>query len=204
MGFTPPSVKPEAVAGAPYSGEEEYEQNGSVTKGRLIYRDSEGRVRTERPMAPGGKRQVVEIIDPVLGCHWVLDTQNKIAHLMKPQPPPLTPGAVPAPPPMPTAPTGPSVAPPQPKVTNEQLEGRLMDGVSVAGNRSTTVYPDGRTVIGESWMSSELKILVMTRMGDQTFRIARLSRAEPHPSLFRVPSDYTIVEETGTFLVEYR
>ena len=54
MAFTPPASKPPAVKGAPYSGEEEFVRGEKVEKGRRIFRDSEGRVRTERPMYPGG------------------------------------------------------------------------------------------------------------------------------------------------------
>jgi hypothetical protein len=41
-----------------------------------IIGDSEGRIRTERAMAPGGKQGIVEISDPVLGASWVLDTRR--------------------------------------------------------------------------------------------------------------------------------
>ena len=215
MAFAPHQTLGEAVKGAPYSAEEQYEQvvtassgtqTVTVTKGRMLYRDSEGRVRTEREMTPGGKLKVVEILDPVGQYRWVLDTQHKVAHLVLPAPPPPPPKAVEtlATPPPPATPP-----PAQPKVTIEQLDGRILDGVAVVGSRSITVFPDGRTTRGESWYATELKMLVMTKMEypdqpGQVFRLTNLHVSEPHPALFRVPADYTVVEEREPFVVEYQ
>jgi hypothetical protein len=202
MGFTPPTVKPAAVAGAPYSAEEEYVHGDAVTKGRKIFRDSEGRVRTERPMVAGGRHYIVEIMDPVLGANWVLDTQHKVAHLMMPQP--LPPPAEPAAPGVQAPPTPQGPPPPQPVVTVEQLGPIYEDGLKQVGSRTTTVYPDGHKLIGETWLSTELQVLVKSQMGEQLFRLAGIKRSEPLPTLFRVPVDYTIVEEKGTFVVSYQ
>jgi hypothetical protein len=73
-------------------------------------------MRIEKEMSPGGKLVVVEILDPVGGYRWVLDTQHKVAHLVLPAPPPPPIKAVPlnTNPPAPTTPP-----PPQPKVAVE-------------------------------------------------------------------------------------
>ena len=41
------------------------------------------------------------------------------------------------------------------------------------------------------------------RSGSSTLRIQNLERSEPDPALFQVPADYTIVEETGRFTVDF-
>jgi len=211
MAFSPHQTLGDVVKGAPYSGEEQYEsvvtaasgtQTTTVTKGRILYRDSEGRVRTERELVPGSKLKIVEIIDPVGGYRWVLDTQHKVAHLVLPAPPPKAPDVPVTPPP-----AGPQ--PPQPKVTIEQLDQRIIEGVACVGSRTITVFPDGRTNRGESWYSPELRMLMLTKMEyqdqpGQVFRITNLHVSEPHPALFRVPADYTVIEEKEQFIVEYK
>jgi hypothetical protein len=37
----------------------------------------------------------------------------------------------------------------------------------------------------------------------QTFRIDNLSRTTPDPSLFMPPAGYTVVDETGTFTIDF-
>jgi hypothetical protein len=52
-------------------------------------------------------------------------------------------------------------------------------------------------VTTETWHSPKLKVLVMSkssdpRMGETTYKLTNLSRAEPDPALFQIPADYTI------------
>lgn len=83
------------VAGAPYSAQRvsEHVQIGADgtrfttnNEQETIYRDSQGRTRTERPMMVGPNPQatdaplIVEIQDPVANFAYTLDTQNKVAH----------------------------------------------------------------------------------------------------------------------------
>ena len=56
-------------------------------------------------------------------------------------------------------------------------------------------------ITSEEWTSPELQTLVLTRhndprSGESTYKLMNIIRAEPDPSLFQVPSDYT-VRETG-------
>src|SRR5258708_3430258 len=94
-----------SVNGAPYSGEQVNEQIQILADGTRItrtqpatkiYRDSNGRTRTERPMFRGmpmaGRAPespvVVEITDPVAQVKYTLDTANKVAHRQRlPSPP---------------------------------------------------------------------------------------------------------------------
>ena len=103
MSFSPMRFAQMPVLGAPYSGEEIQEQQQTLSDGthinrtnmrRMMYRDSQGRTRAERPMMPmmvasngGGQApQIVEITDPVQGVQYTLDTEHKIAHRVTLQP----------------------------------------------------------------------------------------------------------------------
>ncbi|MGH9408937.1 MAG: hypothetical protein ACRD1V_05745 [Vicinamibacterales bacterium] len=88
------------------------------------------------------------------------------------------------------------------------LEHKTIDGISVEGRVNTKVIPAGAigndlpiTITSEEWTSPDLQVLVMTRhsdprSGDSTYRLANIVRADPDPSLFMVPPDYT-VKDTG-------
>jgi hypothetical protein len=81
-----------------------------------------------------------------------------------------------------------------------------MEGVLVNGMRTTHTIPAGQigndrpiTIVTEVWTSPDLKTVVYSRrsdprMGEQTFRLTNIVRAEPSPSLFTVPADFKIVD----------
>lgn len=94
-----------------------------------------------------------------------------------------------------------------PKNTRKESLGKqTIEGVEAEGTRSTTTIPAGEIgneqpieIVSESWYSSELQTVVMTRhsdprMGETTYRLTNINRSEPARSLFEVPSDYTIQE----------
>jgi hypothetical protein len=89
------------VTGAPYSAQRvsEHVQIGAdgtrfttTNQQETIYRDSQGRTRTERRMMTGPNVSdgptLVEISDPVANFGYTLDTQNKVAHRYAFQSPP--------------------------------------------------------------------------------------------------------------------
>ena len=88
----------------------------------------------------------------------------------------------------------------------EDLGSKTMEGVTVTGTRTTRTIPAGQigndrplSIVTEVWTSPELKTVVYSkrsdpRMGDQTFQLTNIVRAEPDPSLFTVPSDFKILE----------
>jgi hypothetical protein len=90
--------------------------------------------------------------------------------------------------------------------TTEDLGSQTMEGVFVTGVRTTRTIPAGQignekpiSVVTEVWTSPDLKTIVYSkrddpRMGEQTFKLTTISRSEPDPSLFTVPSDFQIVE----------
>jgi hypothetical protein len=91
-------------------------------------------------------------------------------------------------------------------VTTEDLGTQTMEGVTVTGTRTTQTIPVGKigndrpiVITTEVWTSPDLKTTVLSkrsdpRMGDQTFKLTNIQRAEPDSSLFTVPSDFKVTE----------
>ncbi|HEY0544672.1 MAG TPA: hypothetical protein VGC91_04675 [Pyrinomonadaceae bacterium] len=199
-----------AVKGIPYSAEAVTETSQVLSNGTRIShksntqvaRDGEGRLRRERKldaigpfMNAGENRTLVIIDDPVLGFHFILDEQKKIAR------------RIPNPPPPPPPPAG------EPDERGEFEEGKVeslgtqtIEGVEAEGTRSTITIPAGRIgndrpleIVSERWFSKALQVVVMNkhsdpRMGETVYRLTNIKRNEPDASLFKVPSDYTIKE----------
>jgi hypothetical protein len=91
-------------------------------------------------------------------------------------------------------------------LTTEDLGTQTMEGVLVTGVRTTHTIPAGEIgndkpiiIITEVWKSADLKTIVYSkrsdpRMGDTTFRLTNIVRAEPDPALFTVPADFKLVD----------
>ena len=238
-----------ALTGAPYCADEISEFQQTLNDGthilqtnrdRRVCRDTAGRTRTERSLFNGARPgnvasaniMVVEILDPVSGVQYTLDTQHKIAHrvtigtgnvnrprLMRDTvtSTPATASILPAPairanvP----APNQPADSTPRPEMSNESLGTRMIEGIRAEGMMNKTVYPvnaEGNdrpiTVTVETWMSPDLKISLLhkssdPRHGDRINRVENLNRTEPDPSLFQPPPDYQVVDEAGTFKIDY-
>ena len=89
-------------------------------------------------------------------------------------------------------------------VSAAPLEHKMIDGIPVEGRKTTTVIPAGQigneqpiTITSEEWRSPDLNVLVQThhsdpRTGESSYRVTNIIRAEPDPSLFMVPTDYTV------------
>ena len=96
----------------------------------------------------------------------------------------------------------------------ENLGSQTMEGVPVNGVRTTRIIPAGQigndkpiSIVTEIWTSPDLKTIVYSkrsdpRMGEQTFRLTNIVRAEPDPSLFTVPADFKISD--GPQAIVYR
>ena len=101
-----------------------------------------------------------------------------------------------------------------PKPVRESLGTQNIEGVATEGTRVTITLPAGMVgneqpinIVNESWFSSELHTLVMSkhsdpRFGETTYRLTNISRSEPAHSLFEVPADYTIKQ--GEPMREFR
>lgn len=187
-------------------------------------RDSQGRTREEPPVpsAPADVRHLAFIQDPVSGTAYTLSLTDKTAYKMPSAG--TSPGgdnkhaaitvmaggagmsgtiASPETPPMAFAVQVSDSATP---ANTEDLGSETMEGLSVTGVRTTRTIPAGQignaesiTIVTEVWTSSDLKTVVSSKrtdplMGDDTFQLSNISRAEPDPSLFVVPTDFKIVD----------
>jgi hypothetical protein len=165
---------------------------------------------------------LVFIQDPVAGTSYTLNLTDKTAW-KNPMSPGGTDGPGVAvgtffiqratgPPPVPL-PTPPMIALPKHLATDEQLEAnsealgsQTMEGIVVNGVRTTHTIAAGQigndrpiSIVTEVWTSTDLKTIISSkrndpRMGEQTFRLTNIVRAEPDPSLFTVPADFKIVD----------
>ena len=94
----------------------------------------------------------------------------------------------------------------QAQVSTEDLGSQTMEGVLVNGVRATHTIPAGQIgnekpihIVTEVWTSPDLKTIVYSkrsdpRMGEQTFQLKNIVRAEPDASLFTVPADFTTMD----------
>jgi hypothetical protein len=88
----------------------------------------------------------------------------------------------------------------------EDLGQQTIEGVLANGTRMTTTIPAGAvgneqpiTIVSEQWFSPELGVLVLTRhsdprVGETSYRLTNIVRAEPDRALFQAPADYTVKE----------
>jgi hypothetical protein len=165
---------------------------------------------------------LVFIQDPVAGTSYTLNLTDKTAW-KNPTPPAGMggPGAAvgsstffvqtgsgvpPVPPPPMIALTKHLATDEQHESTTESLGSQTMEGVVVNGVRTTRTVPAGQvgndrpiSIVTEVWTSADLRTIVSSRrndprMGEQTFRLTNIVRAEPDPSLFAVPADFKIID----------
>jgi hypothetical protein len=230
------------VTGAPFSGVRESESTQTLADGthisrkmmlQKIWRDSDGRMRTERPMmmalhASEDSPVIIEITDPIAGYRYTLDTQGKVAHRVAIAPPPAIPlqqrkAMADA-----TARQGTSQPAPRGGLVgsfstiprrivsqSESLGTKLIDGIPVQGTKWTHTIPAGEqgndrpiSTVTESWTSPDLKEMIESsssdpRNGESVTRLTNIDRNNPDPSLFQVPADYEIVDEQGPFSINY-
>ena len=194
-----------------------------------LSRDSEGRTRREPVSTTSEKPAIVTIEDPVAGANYLLDPLHKTANkLPLPKTRIILPatGATSATTsPSKTIHIagpgeGPQVASFQPGIVNldsavapaqEDLGTQNVSGVLAKGTRSTITIPTGQIgndrplqVVSERWYSDEIGMLVKTtnsdpRFGTTTYELTNISRAAPDPSLFLIPSDYSVNEGKAMF-----
>jgi len=211
------------VTGAPYSAQEVVERTQTLPNGNVIsrktqsnvYRDSSGRVRTERTIPAGrpaagrtaaqtATRTIVNIHDPVAGVSSELDTASKTARQMtipNRGANPAFQGNRPG--------RGANGAASDPNVVTESLPMQTVNGVQATGTRVTRTIPAGQIgnaqpiqIVHETWMSPDLKVPVMVKISDPrsgttVTQLTNITRSEPDPSLFQVPSDYTVTKGRG-------
>ena len=209
------------VINAPYAGELVSEHVRTVAGGaqlaqtneiQRVFRDSQGRTRTERPVmmaspVPQPGPVLIEVTDPVAGFAWIADDQSRTVHRVPIQPKP----AAPDPGPPPKVPLVPLRDSSLQDVKSEKLGTQNIDGFLAEGTRTTMTWRAGSqgndrpfSDTRETWFATELKTMVLSkyvsmRGGESTTRLTNISRAEPDPALFQPPQEYVIVDEEGSF-----
>jgi hypothetical protein len=198
------------VTGAPFSGTETLTEQQTLANGNSIsnkwqsnvYRDSQGRTRTEETITPAastGKAPytIVTIFDPVAGYRYVLDSSTMTA---RQSPVPKLPSA--------SSPARPA-RPAPPNVATTDLGTATINGEASKGTQLTETIPAGAIgnvqpiqVVRISWISSELNIPVQIktsdpRNGTRDFELTNIAHAEPNASLFVVPAGYTVQQGGG-------
>lgn len=197
------------VKGSPYSAQFSTESTQVLADGTritrtshgLVYRNTEGGTRREQKIAnlgpipiEGQPKDLIFINDPVAGAHYVIDVQEHSARKL-----PFRDAA-------PGEPRQEFEGSPDP-VTTELLGKQLIEGVQAEGTRTTMTIPAGKIgndrpikIVSERWYSPELQIVVLSKhsdpfAGDNVYRLTAISRDEPAPTLFSVPTDYRVTEE---------
>ena len=194
------------VTGAPYAGSEtsqivEKLADGNVitrTNQAKVYRDKDGRVRIEHTLAPPGAtaqtpQTRITIFDPVAGVSYMLDpaTNTAVKHTLPAagtmrQPPPNR-GANSANAPVKT-----------------DLGTKTFGNLQATGTSTVRTIPAGAignaqpiVISREVWISTALQVPVHIatsdpRFGTTTMDLTNVTQGDQDPTLFQVPSNYTI------------
>jgi len=206
LGAGPGSRTP--VTGAPYSGTETLQTQETLADGNqivrrqqsMVFRDSQGRVRTEQTITPTDSAKapftIVTIFDPVAGYQYVLDSSKMTARQRSL---PKFDGAR-QPFPGRTPPSGANA----PQRTTTDLGIQVVNGVAAKGTQITQTIPAGAIgnvqpiqVVRITWVANELKVPVSIktsdpRFGNRDMELTNITQSEPSASLFVVPAGYTI------------
>jgi len=208
-------VSNKLVTGAPYSAQAVTQFTQTLANGDHIQRtttasvarDSQGRTRTDRSIAAvgalaasGGEHRAIVIHDPVAGMSYALDPASHTARSMQIRAPRSDAASAESA----EAHANARAARSQANLKTEDLGTQTIQGVSAQGKRVTRVIPAGKEgnekeidIVTETWYSPDLQVVVMSktsdpRFGDSVYQLNSISRAEPDPALFAVPSDYTV------------
>jgi len=202
------------VTNAPFTATFSTQTSQALSDGNQIQRtttgtfarDSQGRTRRDYTLSSIGPwtasgdsaPHVVIINDPVAKVQYILDPDKKTARKV-PSPPANWRGTNGAPSPPPNG------SPRTPKdETTVDLGTQMIAGVSAQGTRNTRLIPAGEigntqplSITSERWLSPDLQTVVLTkrsdpRTGSALFQLTNILRQEPDPTLFQVPSDYTV------------
>jgi hypothetical protein len=197
------------VTGAPYSATRTTQiqrvlsdgNQVSRTEQSKVYRDAQGRTRSERtitPPASSGKQPytVATIVDPVAGYRYLLNSSNMTAiQRALPAQSGSTTGSTP-----PTRPSQPNGV----QVSTVNLGTQIINSVPATGTQVTRTIPAGAignaqpiTIVRTTWTSTGLKVPVQiksndARNGSIDMELTNIQESAPDPSLFTVPSTYTI------------
>ena len=205
------------VVGAPYSAVEIRQTQQTLADGNQVaheeqskvYRDGVGRVRIEHTMShtrntDATPQTIITIFDPVGGFSYMLNPSKMTAVKMA-LPPAKTAQS--------TETTGPRMHAHSAKanhaIQTENLGTQAINNVAATGTRRTETIAAGSIgnqqpiqIVRETWISADLKVPVSIKSSDPRFgttvmQLTNITQTEPDPSLFVVPSNYTVTTRTG-------
>lgn len=232
--FAPMSPSIEVITGAPFCAEQHaqaFHTNSDGTQAPAgkeavsqTCRDSKGRTYAVNPLPFSGRNPdnsnilIYKVRDPVSGFQYLVDTLNHVAHRF-----PLKVERDTA---LNTAldPSSSQAAqraanspnPKRPTSSTVSLGTQVFDGEPAEGTRRTTTFPTGSrgndapfSEVYEAWISPYLRIPILEKITsplthDSTIRLVKISRVEPEPNLFVIPSDYKIGDEIGSFEITWK
>ena len=190
------------VTGAPYSAIRTETHQETLADGNTIqqmhtekvYRDAEGRTRTEATMTTpsGTTHTMITIFDPVAGFVAHLNPADSSAMKMTMRTPPS--GAPPARPADANA----------PQMAKTDLGTQTINGLAATGTKMTVTVPAGAmgnaqaiTETREVWVSTALKVPVKVtsndpRRGNSVMQLSEIAPGPQDASLFTIPSGYTV------------
>jgi hypothetical protein len=199
------------VTGSPFSAVMTSERVQKLVDGNTIYnktasnitRDGSGRTRREITLpsigllaASGQPQQIISISDPVAQTNYILNVSKKTYRKFSSLPPGNSPLWTKKVLDLPPGELG--------QTTTESLGVKSIEGVTAEGTRVTRTIPAGAAgnanpmvITTERWYSPDLQLIVLEthsdpRFGTSTFQVTNIVRNEPDPTVFAVPSDYTL------------
>ncbi|HET9402208.1 MAG TPA: hypothetical protein VFO34_14785 [Candidatus Acidoferrales bacterium] len=168
-----------------------------------IVRDTQGRTRRDMQLsgigplhAQGTPPHMIFINDPVSHSNYMLNADKKTGEQFSLN------GNMPPPPPLGMNSgqhgEGGFGARGRGEVTTQSLGTKTINGVSANGTLITRNTPNGSSTV-ERWFSPDLQTVVSEtrtdpRFGTTSMQLTNINRGEPDPSLFSVPSDFTITQ----------
>jgi len=208
-----------ASQAAPYSGIETEEASQTLGDGNhmtrttkwKVYRDSAGRTRREviQDDAEPARVGQISISDPSSSVNYNLNSNDHTARKQVVERENNNQQYLDVKPQLSRRPL-PSVQAMKPEVKTESLGEKTIEGYAAIGSRTTVTHPAGAfgferpiVEVWETWTSSDLHTPLINirddpRTGKDVVRLTDISTQEPSASLFEVPPDYTLTEETIT------
>lgn len=168
----------------------------------FIARDSGGRIHNEdRTLMPEGftgtpRLLSTHIYDPVTRVSTYLNPFTRLARQM----------VLPAP--AQTVTQLPAKVTNNPFIKDEDLGTQTLQNLTIHGLRRSTTIPANHSDTGkeivitdEYWYSDDLHIIMLIkhsdpRSGDQQVTVTQVNRTEPDATLFQIPPEYKVVDET--------